>query len=52
MSTGSISTLTAPAHAPVRTSGFRFELATPDGQRGTSALQPQRRNAWRDPLFV
>ena len=30
MSTGSISTLIAPTHAPVRTSRFRFELATPD----------------------
>jgi hypothetical protein len=30
MSTGSISILTAPTHAPVRKSGFRFELAVPD----------------------
>ena len=30
MTIGSTSTLSVPAHAPVRTSGFRFELATPD----------------------
>jgi hypothetical protein len=30
MSTASVSTFTAPIHAPVRTSRFRFELATPD----------------------
>ena len=42
MSTVSISSLTAPTHAPVRTSRFRFELATPDDN---AALLRFSRNA-------